>query len=282
MTSLGRVTVRESVAFHEVDGLPLLCDVYEPPEERRNGVGVLLLHGGSWQNGDRTQLKGYGILLGREGYTCVASEYRLLPDHGWPAQIHDVKAALRWMRANADDLGIEADRIAVEGNSAGAHLALLLAGTAGMEELAGTGNLGVSEEVAAVMAVYAPTVLTIPTGRALTEGGELMLRSFGEGEEGRRNAELASPLTHAGPSFPPTLLIHGTADTIVPHRSSELMYEALTAAGVAVDLHLIAGQPHAFDAQPAFGRLCAAEMLVFLSRYVPARPKADRPVRGGV
>jgi acetyl esterase/lipase len=278
MTSLGRVTVRESVAFHEVDGRPLLCDVYEPPEERRNGVGVLLLHGGSWQNGDRTQLKGYGILLGREGYTCVASEYRLLPDHGWPAQIHDVKAALRWMRANSDDLGIDPDRIAVEGNSAGAHLALLLAGTAGMEELAGTGNLGVSEEVAAVMAVYAPTVLTIPTGRALTEGGELMLRSFGEGEEGRRNAELASPLTHAGPSFPPTLLIHGTADTIVPHRSSELMYEALTAAGVAVDLHLIAGQPHAFDAQPAFGRLCAAEMLVFLSRYVPARVRADRPV----
>jgi len=274
MSDLGRVTVREGVVFHEVDARPLLCDVYEPPEERRNGVGVLLLHGGSWQNGDRTQLKGYGILLGREGYTCVASEYRLLPDHGWPAQIHDVKAALRWMRASAAELGIDPDRIAVEGNSAGAHLALLLAGTAGMEELAGTGHLEVSDEVAAVMAIYAPTVLTIPTGRALTEGGELMLRSFGEGDEGRRNAELASPLTHAGPGFPPTLLIHGTADTVVPHRSSEVMYEALTAADVPVDLHLIAGQPHAFDAQPAFGRLCAAEMLVFLSRYVPAKARA--------
>lgn len=271
MTAPGRVTVREAVPFHQVDGRTLLCDVYDPPEERRNGVGILLLHGGSWQNGDRTQLRGYAILLGREGYTCVASEYRLLPDHGWPAQIHDVKAALRWMRANAGDLRIDADRIAVEGNSAGAHLALLLAGTPGVEELSGPGNPGVSEEVAAVMAIYAPTVLTIPTGRALTEGGNLMIRSFGEGEEGRRNAELASPLTHAKAGFPPTLLIHGTADTIVPHRSSELMYEALSAAGVPVDLHLIAGQPHAFDAQPAFGRLCVAEMLVFLSRYVPAR-----------
>lgn len=263
--------MREAVAFHEVDGRTLLCDVYEPPESKRNGAAVLLLHGGSWQNGDRTQLRGYGILLGREGYVCVASEYRLLPDHGWPAQIHDAKAALRWMRANSAELGIDPDLIAVEGNSAGGHLALLVAGTAGVEELAGPAYPGVTDDVCAVLAVYPPTVLTIPAGRALTEGGSMMIDSFGAGEVGRRNAELASPLSHAKPGFPPTLLIHGTADTIVPHKSSELMYEALAAHDVPVDLHLLAGQPHAFDIQPGFGRLCAAEMVLFLQRYVPAR-----------
>lgn len=262
-----RVEIREGVVFDERDGRALLCDVYEPPDAMRNGAGVLLLHGGSWQNGDRGQLRGYGILLGREGYVCVASEYRLLPDHGWPAQLHDAKAAVRWMRANAGDLGIDPERIVAEGNSAGGHLALLVAGTAGMEEVAGPTYPGVPDHVAAVIAVYAPTVLTIPKKTVTTEGGSRMMASFGEGDEGLRNAQLASPITHAGPAFPPTLLIHGTADLVVPHRSSVIMYDALVAHNVPVDLHLIAGQPHAFDAQPSLGRLCAAEMLVFLERY---------------
>lgn len=268
--------VREGIVFDERDGRPLRCDVYEPPDDVRNGAAVLLLHGGSWQNGDRSQLRGYGILLGREGYVCVASEYRLVPDHGWPTQLHDAKAALRWMRGNAAELRIDPDRIVVEGNSAGGHLALLVAGTAGMEELAGPAHPGVPDYVAAVIAVYAPTVLTVPRKTVTTDGGALFMASFGEGDEGLRNAQLASPITHAGPDFPPTLLIHGTADTIVPHRSSVIMYDALAAHDVPVDLHLIAGQPHAFDIQPQFGRLCAAEMLVFLGRYAGASQAALR------
>jgi acetyl esterase/lipase len=269
MNDAARVQIREGLPFHEVDGRELLCDVYEPPDAKRNGAAVLLLHGGSWQNGDRGQLKGYGILLGREGYLCVASEYRLLPDHGWPAQIHDAKAAVRWIRANAAELSIDPHRIAVEGNSAGGHLALLVAGTAGMEELAGPAYPGVDDSVCAVMAVYPPVLLKLPEGTAMTEGGGRMVASFGTGDEGRRNAELASPVSHAKPGFPPTLLIHGTNDTVVTHRSSQLMYDALSSHGVPVDLHLMAGQPHAFDVQPAFGRLLSAEMLLFLSRYVP-------------
>ncbi|HUR48385.1 MAG TPA: alpha/beta hydrolase [Acidimicrobiales bacterium] len=277
MNEAPRVQIREGVLFDERDGREFRCDVYEPPDSTRNGAAVLLLHGGSWQNGDRGQLRGYGILLGREGYLCVASEYRLLPDHGWPTQLHDAKAALRWMRSSAAELGIDPDRIVVEGNSAGGHLALLVAGTAGMEELAGPAYPGVRDDVAAVIAVYPPTVLAVPRATSTTEGGSLMMASFGEGDTGQRNAQLASPISHAGPDFPPTLLIHGTADTIVPHRSSVIMFDALTAHGVPVDLHLIAGQPHAFDAQPAFGRLCAAEMLLFLKRYASGTTAAAEP-----
>ena len=81
---------------------------------------------------------------------------------------------------------------------------------------------------------------------------------------------MAGPVNHVTPEFPPTLLIHGTADTTVPPLASIRMYEALVAAKVPVELHMYAEQPHAFDAQPAFGRQCAAEMLLFLDRY--ARP----------
>jgi acetyl esterase/lipase len=266
MADRGRVTVETDVVFARAGERELRCDIYTPPEEVRNGAGVLLLHGGSWMAGDRTQLRGYGILLGREGYTCVASEYRLLPER-WPAQIHDAKAALRWMRANSERLQIDPDKIAVEGNSAGAHLALLVAGTGHVAEFEGDANPGVSTEVAACIAVYAPTLLTVRLD-ATTQGGRMMQAMFGEGEAGDRAAQQFSPLTHAGANFPPTLLIHGTADTTVPVKSSVLMYEALSAAGVPVDLHLLAEQPHAFDAQPQFGRLTAAEMLLFLGRYV--------------
>jgi dipeptidyl aminopeptidase/acylaminoacyl peptidase len=78
---------------------------------------------------------------------------------------------------------------------------------------------------------------------------------------------MAGPVNHVTPDFPPTLLIHGTADTTVPPLASIRMYEALVAAKVPVELHMYAEQPHAFDAQPAFGRQWAAEMLLFLDRY---------------
>ncbi len=94
-----RVTIEEDVVFGTGGGRDLKCDVYTPPGGPASAPAVLLVHGGGWRNGDRTQLRGYGILLGREGYLCVASEYRLSGEAKWPAQIHDVKAALRRMRA---------------------------------------------------------------------------------------------------------------------------------------------------------------------------------------
>src|SRR3954469_10716803 len=112
----------------EGGGRDLRCDVFRPPGDVANAPAVLLVHGGGWRSGDRSQLRGYGILLGREGYVCVASEYRLVQESPWPAQIEDVKTAIRWMRENAKQLGIDPSKIAVEGNSAGAHLALMAAG----------------------------------------------------------------------------------------------------------------------------------------------------------
>ena len=112
----GRVTVEENVVFATGGGRDLHCDVFLPPEAGTERTAILLVHGGGWLQGDRSQLRGYGILLARYGFVCVASEYRLSGEAVWPAQIHDVKAALRWVRANAEHYGIDPDRIAVSGN----------------------------------------------------------------------------------------------------------------------------------------------------------------------
>jgi acetyl esterase/lipase len=269
VTDTGRVTIEEGVVFGAGGGRELRCDIFTPPGSPRSAPGVLLLHGGGWRSGDRSQLRGYGVLLGREGYVCVASEYRLAPDHRWPAHLHDVKAALRWMRANAGRLGIDPERIAVSGNSAGAHLALMLAATPGAPEFEGDGgNPGVRTDVAAAIAIYPPTDLTHLVGA--DPQSDDAVRTFLGPAATTETARRASPLAYARADFPPTLLIHGTADTVVNYRESLRMFEALEAAGAPVELHLYAGQPHAFDAAAAFGRQCAQIMRLFLDRHVPA------------
>ena len=267
------MTIEEGVVFGTAGGRDLKADVFVPPGEVKDAPGVLLVHGGGWRGGDRSQLRGYGVLLGRRGYVCVASEYRLVPESPWPAQIHDVKAALRWMRANSTSLGIDPDKIAIEGNSAGAHLALLAAGTPNLAEFEGEGgNPGVPTDVAAAIGVYAPTLFWHEEAE---RGGLPILALHDKGDAAI--AAGASPLRHVSDRFPPTLLIHGTKDELVPPLASIRMYEELVAAKVPVELHMYADQPHGFDATPEFGRQCAAEMLLFLDRYV-RRPQVAEPV----
>jgi len=259
-----RVSIEEGVVFGTGGGRELRCDVFRPEGEDRDLPGVLLVHGGGWRSGDRTQLRGYGILLGRAGYVCMSCEYRLVPESPWPAQIHDVKAALRWMRANSESLGVDPSRIAIEGNSAGAHLALLAAGTPNEPAFEGDGgNAGVDTSVAAAIGVYPPTSFA----HLELQPGQTPLLALTE-EVDEEVGRLASPISHVRPGFPPTMLLHGTSDTTVHPLASIRMYEALVKAKVPVELHMYAEQPHAFDAQPEFGRQCAAEMLLFLGRYL--------------
>lgn len=264
----GRVSIEEGVVVGEGGGRALRADVYTPPAGASNGAGVLLVHGGGWANGDRSQLRGYGILLGRVGYTCVACEYRLSGEAKWPAQIHDVKAALRWMRASAPDLGIDPSKIAVSGNSAGGHLSLMVAGTPHVAEFEGEGgNPGAGTEVAAAIAFYAPAMLARPGG-ALSD----VVRFLMGKDASETSVAEASPITYARADFPPTMLLTGNSDALVPDESSVRMYAALTEAGARAELHVYEGAPHAFDAVPEFGRQCAALMALFLDRTV-VRPR---------
>src|SRR5437870_5138121 len=186
----------ETVQVGEAGGRALLADLYVPPEP--NGCGVLLVHGGAWVQGEREQLRGYGILLGRIGYTCLACEYRLAPGAPWPAQIDDVSTALQHLHAQAPALGIDPSKIAVSGNSAGGHLALMAAA----QPVA---------PIAAVVAFYAPTDLVAGRDRGATP---LMAALFGH-EPSEAELAAASPVTYASASYPPALLMTGNADELV-------------------------------------------------------------------
>lgn len=261
----GRVSLEEDIVFGTGGGRELRCDVYTPPGEEKRAPAILLVHGGAWKFGDRKQLKGYGFLLGREGYVCVACEYRLSEEAQWPAPLHDVKAALRWMRANHEKLGIDPSRIAVSGNSSGGHLALLAGATAGDPAFEGDGgNAGEPTDVSASVAFYAPSELT-PGADMLKD---LTVEFMGQGASAD-DYTAASPISHVGPDFPPTLIFQSNQDDIVPRAQSLSMCEALVSAGVPVELHLFDNATHAFDENPALARQAVAIELLFLERYMP-------------
>src|SRR5439155_4597415 len=175
----------------------------------------------------------------------VSLSYRLAPEHVFPAPVHDVRHGLRHVRAHARELGIDPDRIALLGLSAGAHLALMAHVARGLPELTPPGLPDVPEDVCAIMLHYGPYDLT--RARAFPDGinpaGELLGPRRGDPAWVR----LASPVQHAAHVTAPVLLIHGTADTIVSYRESVRMHDALTAAGKPSALLILEGAPHAFQ-----------------------------------
>jgi acetyl esterase/lipase len=238
----GDMRVDSDIVFGRGGDIDLLLDVHHPPEGvTPKRMAIIHLFGGGFRGGSKNAryIVNDAQALGRLGYTSVSANYRLQSEGQWPAQIHDTKAAIRWVRANAGDIGVDADKIAVAGYSAGGMLSLLAAGTNGMTEFEGDGgNGGISSEVQAGIGVY-------PLASARTAGG---LFPDGLSEADRARAmEAASPTTYIGESFAPTIFIHGTADTTVPMSSSIDFVNRLHDAGVPTALTLIQGAAHAFD-----------------------------------
>jgi acetyl esterase/lipase len=209
---------------------------------------VILVHGGGWSRGSKDMVAPAARNLAEQGFVVMATEYRLTGEAPFPANIHDVKRAIRWSKANAGALGFEAGRLCLEGHSAGAHLVLLAAGTPGDARLAPPEGLGdISQEVAAVCAIYPPTLFHMGDVRP---SGSLPARVLPGADASDEAAALASPMTHVTAAFPPTMLLHGDADKVVPVSASRRFEERLRAAGGKCDLHIYAGLPHGFANHP--------------------------------
>ena len=220
--------VRRDLSYHEDDPHRVL-DVHRPEAEEPLPA-VILVHGGSWARGNRSRMKRVATKAVERGYAAVNIEYRLAPEHRYPAQLTDVLDAVCWVRVNADSLGIDPNRIALWGYSAGGHLSLL---AAARPELAASGSpcADVPAEVQACVADAGPTDLRLL-------GGARSVQQFlgGSPEEILPIYKEASPLLAAESDHPPTFLYHGRGDWIVNVEHSRRMRDALEAAGVPVEL----------------------------------------------
>jgi acetyl esterase/lipase len=236
------------VVYDEVDGEPLRYDLYRPRGVRNLAPGVVFFHGGGWAYGDPSQAAGNGLHFARAGIATVSLSYRLAPAHRFPAQLDDVRRGLRYVRRNAETLGIDPARLVLLGLSAGAHLVMLAHLARGVNALAPAlppDLAATPEDVLAVIAHYGPYDLS---RRRPVGGWDPIGDLLGERADDPAWVRLASPVQHAARAAAPVLLIHGTADDVVSCRESERMHAALRAAGKTSDLLLLQGAPHAFQA----------------------------------
>ncbi len=269
------VMVDRDVVYGTGSGRELRCDVFRPGAGATPTAGAILLHGGGWRRGDRANMHPRAEALAERGILAVAAEYRLTDEARWPAHLHDVKACLRWLRANATSYNVAPDQIALIGFSAGAHLALMAAGTPGDARFHGDGgNAGESERVDAVVAFFPP--IRVRPGAERDNGAEPYSagESLGDGVT-IEEAIAASPIEHVAPGYPPTLLLHGTADEVVSSQTSQQMYEAVTAAGSIAELRLYSGMRHEFVKISEMGELAMADVALFLQRVLVEPERFD-------
>jgi acetyl esterase/lipase len=205
----------------------------------------VVVHGGGWDGGDRTQLADWNHRWAARGFAVAAISYRLAPRHRWPAQREDTRAALDWLKANADRLGLDAGRLVLVGRSAGGQIATAVAYGANDPAIVG------------VVSFYAPQDMDFAWGVSREDdalNSVNLMRQYlgGPPDTSERQALYASASAQlmAGPSAPPTLLLHGRPDTLVWYRHSERMAARLREAGVP-HYHLeLPWATHGFDFNP--------------------------------
>lgn len=222
-----------------------MLDLYVPGNVRGPFPLVCFIHGGGWRNGNKSTSTAIPLIT--QGYAVAGIGYRLTDAAQFPAQIEDCKAAIRWLRANASQYGIDPTRIGVWGPSAGGHLSALLGTSGDVRELEGNlGNPGVSSRVQAVCDFYGPAdfLLGDVGGPAENPNGPVALLLGGPAPQRQEVARMASPVTFISRDDPPFLIFQGDRDRTVPLEQSQALAARLKQAGVDVELVVFPGAEH--------------------------------------
>jgi acetyl esterase/lipase len=238
------VVLERDVVYRTVAGKSLKLDIVRPKAGSGPFPAILCIHGGGWQAGDKSEFLQLLYGFAQQGYVAAAVQYRLAPEFTFPAQVHDVKAAVIYLRSHAKELRIDPDRIGVMGGSAGGHLALMLATTGPADglEVSATESASVSSRVQAVVNMAGPCDLTRPYPKA----SEYMVTDM-VGKSRKDAPELyakASPLKYVSAGDTPMFTIHGTKDELVPFEQSPELVAACKKVGVPAELVTIQDGGH--------------------------------------
>jgi acetyl esterase/lipase len=278
--TVGGIRQQLGVPYAVIPGIrPLELDLYLPADPATAVPVVVFLHGGGWRVGSRHSA-GPAFAgarpspferLAERGIAVASVDYRLSGEARWPAQLHDAKAAVRWLRARADELGLDGGRVAAWGESAGGHLAALL-GLTGADLDGDVGILGPPTAVSAVVAWYPPTDLP---GLAKDLGADPHAADSREAQlvgaplpDVPELATQASPATHVRPGAPPFLLLHGRNDHLVPCAQSERFHTLLRDAGIDVEFETYDGADHMWLGSPDAAARALDRTIEFLDRHL--------------
>jgi acetyl esterase/lipase len=246
-----------------------MLDFYLPEEVGAPPL-VLFIHGGGWKGGSRARCQ--LAWLAEEGYAVASIDYRLSDEALFPAQIHDCKGALRWLRdeVRQEEYGYNAERVVVAGTSAGGHLAALLGVTGGVEALEGStaGVEGQSSRVQGIIDYFGPTDFILRSQHQPSKtdkaAGSVYKLLGGPVPEKQALARLASPAFHVSDDDPPLLILHGENDQTVYLRQSERLLKIYEEKGLEVQLHVEPGGGHGWKGP---GEVERELVLEFLKRH---------------
>lgn len=237
--------------------------------------GIVCIHGGGFRAGSREGFNPLCLRLAENGYVAVTVTYRLAPKYQFPAAVHDVKAAVRWMRANARKYNIDPERIGTTGGSAGGHLAQFLAVTGGVKNFEGDGgNFEYSSSVNCVVNFYGPSDFTKSYDASVDAAEVLPLFLGGNLQQQRHRHIVSSPLYWVTPNAAPTLCIHGTKDEYVAHEQAVWLIDRLEACDVEAELMSIDGASHGFrGASPKVKAQIENARIAFFDKHLaPKNP----------
>ena len=260
------VVFEQGIEYANPDNQHLQVNLARP----KDGVGpfpaVVCIHGGGFRAGKRESLDKLCLTLAQRGYVAITVTYRLAPAYPFPAAVHDCKAAVRWLRANAQKYGVDPKRVGVTGGSAGGHLAQFLGVTTGVKEFEGEGNLDQSSAVSCVVNYYGPSDLTKSYDKSVDAAEVLPLFFGGDLSTKRREHIVGSPLYWVTPNAAPTLCVHGTEDKYVAYEQATWIVDRLKACAVEAQLLTLEGAGHGFKG--ADSQKAEAALLEFFDKHL--------------
>ena len=257
------------IVYAKAGGVDLRLDLARPASGSGPFPAVVVIHGGGWRGGSKGSNRALLAEFAKRGYVAISPQYRFCPKETFPAQVHDVKAAVRWLRSRKDEYKVDADHVGAVGFSAGGHLSLMLGVTGpedGLEGDAPAGSPGT--RVQAVVNYFGPADL----GAAdIPDASKPLVKDFvGNAPDAMAKA---SPITYIGPGDAPILTFQGTKDPLVPFSQAERLTEAMAKAGVAGRTELLLGAGHGWSGKDLDHTMEGT--YAFFDRYLKpaARPK---------
>ncbi len=235
------------VVYGTVDGMELGLDVYMPANVDSPPL-VVFVHGGAWRAGNKDRAP---MVFPENGFAMASLDFRQSGDAQFPAMVHDIKGAIRFLRSHADDYGYNPEKIAITGQSSGGHLAALVGVTNGHAELEGDigGHNTVSSDIQAIISYFGASDLTTildqstPFGLSMRPPAlEQLLGALPE--DAPEIAQLASPVYHVDANDPPLLLFHGDRDPQMPINQAHQLEGAYEALALDVDFDAVHGSAH--------------------------------------
>ena len=261
------VTFERGIEYTNPDDQHLQLNLARPKTGTGPFPAVICIHGGGFRAGSREGYNKLCLTLAQNGYVAATISYRLAPKFQFPAAVHDTKAAVRWLRANAAKYNVDPARIGVTGGSAGGHLVQFLGVTEGVKQFEGTGgNPEQSSAVTCVVNYYGPSDFLQSYGKSVDAHEVLPLWFGGNLETQRHKHILGSPLNWVTPAAAPTLIIHGTEDKYVAHEQGVWMADRLKASGVEVELLTLQGAGHGFKGDDV--TKAEQAMLAFFAKHL--------------